>query len=99
MAERFLWAETLQGRTSRYTTHGKELADAYENVFAFMERLHAESMEIFAKLNDEDLKCKTPYGADITKWKWLRLMVEHEIHHHGQIYLCLGMLGVPAPPM
>jgi uncharacterized damage-inducible protein DinB len=26
-------------------------------------------------------------------------MVEHEIHHHGQIYLYLGMLGVPAPPM
>jgi len=99
VAERFLWAETLQGRTSRYTTHGKEPADGYENVFAFMERLHAESMEIFAKLNDEDLKCKTPYGADITKWKWLRLMVEHEIHHHGQICLCLGMFGVPAPPM
>jgi len=58
VAERFLWAETLQGRTSRYTTHGKELADGYENVFAFMERLHAESMEIFAKLNDEDLQRK-----------------------------------------
>ncbi len=58
MAERFLWAETLQGRTSRYTTHGKEPADGYENVFAFMERLHAESMEIFAKLNDEDLQRK-----------------------------------------
>ncbi len=98
VAERFLWAETLQGRTSRYTTHGKELADGYENVIAFVERLHAESMEIFAKLNDEDLqrKCKTPDGADITKWKWLRLMVEHEIHHRGQN---LGMLGVSAPPM
>ena len=89
------------GRTSRYTTHGKELADGYENVIALVERLHAESMEIFEKLSDEDLqrKCKTPDGADITKWKWLRLMVEHEIHHRGQIYLYLGMLGVPAPPM
>ena len=101
VAERFLWAETLQGRTSRYTTHGKELADGYENVIAFLERLHAESMEIFAKLSGEDLqhKCKTPDGADIAKRKWLRLMVEHEIHHRGQIHLYLGMLGVPAPPM
>jgi len=89
------------GRTSRYTTHGKELADGYENVIAFLERLHAESMEIFAKLSGEDLqhKCKTPDGADIAKRKWLRLMVEHEIHHRGQIHLYLGMLGVPAPPM
>ncbi len=101
VAERFIWAETLQDHPSRYTTHGKELADGYENVMAFMERLHAESAEIFAKLSDEDLqsKCKAPEGAAITKWKWLRLMPEHEIHHRGQIYLYLGILGVPAPPL
>jgi uncharacterized damage-inducible protein DinB len=101
VAERFMWAENLQGHPSRYKTHGKELADGYENVLAFMERMHTESMEIFAKLSDEDLqhKCRTPEGAEITKWKWLRLMVEHEIHHRGQIYLYLGMLGVSTPPL
>ena len=26
-------------------------------------------------------------------------MIEHEIHHRGQIYLMLGMLGVPTPPL
>jgi uncharacterized damage-inducible protein DinB len=100
-AERFVWAESLQGHKSRYTTHGKELADGYENVIRFMGRLHAESMEIFAQFSDEDLqrKCKTPDDAEIKKWKWPRSMVEHEIHHRGQIYLCLGMLGVPTPPM
>ncbi|HYU22015.1 MAG TPA: DinB family protein [Candidatus Dormibacteraeota bacterium] len=25
-------------------------------------------------------------------------MVEHEIHHRGQIHPYLGMLGVPTPP-
>jgi uncharacterized damage-inducible protein DinB len=101
VTERFMWAETVQCRASRYTTHGKELADGYENVITFMEKLHAESMEIFAKLSDEDLqrKCKTPDGAPITTWKWLRLMVEHEIHHRGHIYLYLGILGVPTPPL
>jgi uncharacterized damage-inducible protein DinB len=101
VAERFMWAENLQGRTSRYTSHGRELADGYENVMAFMERLHAESMEILARLSDEELqrKCKTPDGAEITKWKWLRLMAEHEIHHRGQIYLYLSMLGVATPPL
>jgi uncharacterized damage-inducible protein DinB len=101
LAERFMWAENLQGRASRYTTHGKELADGYENVLASIDRLHAESLEIFAKLGDEELqrKCKTPDGAEITKWKWLRLMIEHEIHHRGQIYLYLGILGVPTPPL
>ena len=26
-------------------------------------------------------------------------MVEHEIHHRGQIYLYLAVLGVPTPPL
>ena len=101
VAERYLWAEIVSGRSTRYTTHGKELADGFENVLAFVERLHAESVEIFSKLTDAELqqKCATPEGALITKWKWLRLMLEHEIHHRGQIYLYLAILGVPTPPL
>jgi uncharacterized damage-inducible protein DinB len=66
-----------------------------------MERLHAESIAIFSNLSNDDLqrKCITPGDAPITVWKWLRLMVEHEIHHRGQIYLYLGMLGIPTPPL
>jgi uncharacterized damage-inducible protein DinB len=101
VAERHMFAENIQGRPSRYTTHGKELADGYENILAFMQRLHQESLEIFSKLTDEDLqrKCQTPGGAEITTWKWLRSMSEHEIHHRGQIYLYLSILGVPTPPL
>lgn len=101
VVERYMWAETVQGHASRYTTHGKELADGYDNILTFVERLHAESLEIFARLTDDDLqkKCKTPDNSPITVWKWLRLMVEHEIHHRGQIYLYLSMLGAPTPPL
>ena len=38
-------------------------------------------------------------GAEITAWKWLRLMIEHEIHHRGQLYQMLGELGVEVPPL
>jgi uncharacterized damage-inducible protein DinB len=31
-------------------------------------------------------------------WKWLRAMVEHEVHHRGQLYLMLGMIGARTPP-
>jgi uncharacterized damage-inducible protein DinB len=101
VVERYMWAENMLGKPSRYTSHGKEFADGFENVLALMERLHKESLEIFSGLSDADLqtKCKTPGGTEITKWKWLRLMVEHEIHHRGQIYLYLAMLGVPTPPL
>jgi uncharacterized damage-inducible protein DinB len=70
-------------------------------VVSFFDRLDAESRAIFAALSDEDLqrKCQTPAGVPITTWKWLRAMVEHEAHHRGQLYLMLGMLNVPTPPL
>lgn len=99
--ERYMFAETVAGRPSRYNGCGKELADGYENVVMFMERMHRESVEIFSRLSPEDLKrkCATPEGAQITVWKWLRSMLEHETHHRGQIYLYLAMLDVPTPPL
>jgi uncharacterized damage-inducible protein DinB len=101
VTERYMFAENVQGRASRYTSHGKEFADGRDKVLAFMERLHTEAMEIFAKLSDEDLqgKCRNVGGIEVTVWKWLRSMTEHEIHHRGQIYLYLGILGVPTPPL
>jgi len=99
--ERYLYAENVQGQPSRYPGHSRDLADGFEAVRRFFDRTHAESMEIFGRLTNEDLqrKCLTPAGSPITTWKWLRALVEHEIHHRGQLYLYLGMLGVPAPPL
>jgi uncharacterized damage-inducible protein DinB len=99
--ERYMYAENVQGRVSRYPGHGLELADGYVDVLEFMNRMHAEAMEIFRSLSDDDLKrkCMTPGGAEIATWKWLRAMIEHEIHHRGQLYLYLGLLDVPTPPI
>jgi uncharacterized damage-inducible protein DinB len=99
--ERYMFVETVSGRPSRYAGCGRELADGYDQVLRFMERLRAESLQILSALSDADLqrKCVTPDGAQITVWKWLRAMVEHEIHHRGQVYLYLSLLGVPTPPL
>ena len=101
VTERYLFAENVQGLPSRYTTHGKELAADHAAILTLMERLHGESMEIFSKLTDASLqeKCINVGGMEITRWKWMRSMVEHEIHHRGQLYLYLGLLGVAAPPL
>ncbi len=99
--ERYMFAENAQRKPSRYPGHGAELADGYDEILAYMDRMHAESVEIFSRLTEEQLKmrCVTPAGATITVWKWLRAMVEHEVHHRGQIYFMLGMLGVATPPL
>lgn len=99
--ERWMFAENVSGRPSRYPGHGQELADGYDTVLAYFDRMHEEAMDLFRALTPEALqaRCTTPGGASIPAWKWLRAMVEHEIHHRGQIYLMLGVIGVPTPPL
>ncbi len=99
--ERDMYAENAAGRPSRYPGHGRELADGFDAVVAYLDRKHAESLAIFRGLTPAQLEGKTltPAGTPITTWKWLRAMVEHEAHHRGQIYLMLGMLGVTPPPL
>ena len=99
--ERWMFAENAQLRPSRYPGHGRELGSTFEELTAYMTRMHSESMEIFRGLSDADLdrKCMTPGGAELRVGKWLRSMIEHEVHHRGQIYLYLGMLDIPTPPI
>jgi uncharacterized damage-inducible protein DinB len=99
--ERWMFAENVAGRPSRYPGHGEELASGAAAVLAYHDRMHEEAMAIFAALDDERLRarCTTPGGASIPAWKWLRSMVEHEAHHRGQLYLQLSLLGVPTPPL
>jgi len=99
--ERYMYAENAHGRPSRYSGHDPSVADGYDSPFAFYESLHKESRALFAQLDAAALERKTltPAGTPITTWKWLRAMFEHEAHHRGQLYLMLGMNGVPTPPL
>lgn len=99
--ERWMYAENSHGRPTRYPGHGQELAEGYEQVVAYLDICHEESMAEFRALTPEQWsgKAMTPAGTPITTWKWLRAMIEHEAHHRGQLYLMLGMLNVPTPPI
>jgi len=98
--ERYMFAENVAGRPSRYNGCGNELADGYDNVVAYLNRMHQESIGIFKELADADLqkKCPNPDGT-ITTWKWLRAMTEHEIHHRAELYIYLNLLDIKTPPM
>ncbi|MDB4948391.1 MAG: hypothetical protein JWM27_1040 [Gemmatimonadetes bacterium] len=99
--ERWMFAENVCGRPSRYAGHGPELASGFDGVLAYYDRLHAESAAIFASLDPAALtaRVQTPAGVSMAAWKWLRSMAEHEAHHRGQLYLMLALRGVPTPPI
>ncbi len=99
--ERWMWAENVMGRVSRYPGHGPELATGLDAVVEYMSSLHAEAVEIFRTLTPGQLqaKCPTVGGIELRTWKWLRAMVEHEIHHRGQLYTTLRLAGVETPSL
>ncbi len=98
--ERYMFAENAAGMPSSYHGCGKELADGRQTVLAYVAEMHRQSVAIFKKLDKDALqrKCVTP-GGEITTWKWLRAMVEHEIHHRGELYICLNLLDIATPPI
>jgi uncharacterized damage-inducible protein DinB len=100
-ANRYIFVEVARGKQSAYAGCGKDLAASYDEIVTLAERLHAECLEILSGFSHDDLnrKCTTPDGASITVWKWLRSMIEHEIHHRGQIYTYLALLEVASPPL
>ena len=42
-------------------------------------------------------KVRLPWGAKVTVEDVVWHVIEHEIHHRGEIYLMLGMQGIEAP--
>lgn len=99
--ERYTFTENALGRPSRYPGCGADLAEGKAAIESFMQRMHAEAVDLLRTLKPEDLEGKGvgPQGKPITAWKLLRAMVEHEIHHRGEIYVYLALLGVPRPPL
>jgi uncharacterized damage-inducible protein DinB len=99
--ERWMYAETVRGRPSRYPGAGPALAAGYEATLAYYDRLHAEALALFEGLDDARMveHCETPAGTSITVWKWLRAHTEHEAHHRGQLYLMLALRGVSTPAL
>jgi uncharacterized damage-inducible protein DinB len=70
-------------------------------ILGLLKRLHDESPGIIGQLTVDEWQrpvC-TPGGTIMTAWKWLRAMVEHEVHHRGQLYLTLRLCGVATPPI
>lgn len=99
--ERYMFAENIQGRPNRYPGHGPALAEGLEEVRAYWDRCRREALELYGELTDDDLErpCTTPAGAELRTWKWLRALIEHEVHHRGQLYLMLRMIDVETPPL
>lgn len=99
--ERLVFAEIAIGNKPKYKGCGKELADGYENIVEYFNNTHAQTIQIFSSLTDEDLgkNIKTLDGKDVPLGNFLRALIVHEIHHRGALCIYLNLLGIETPPV
>lgn len=101
LTKRNMFIRVALGEQITYKGCGSEHGETYDQILTLFDRLQEESLDIIRGFGaaDFDKKCISPSGAPITVRKWLRAMIEHEIHHRGQLYIYLSMMGVRTPPV
>lgn len=101
LSERYLFVGISKYDKNEYAGFDQTKIKGYSEIIKFLEDAHNESMSLLRTIDNSELKKKvtTPDGIQITMWKWLRAMVEHEIHHRGTIYSNLSLLDIKTPPI
>jgi uncharacterized damage-inducible protein DinB len=94
LTERYMYVSTYSGC-------GEDFAKGYTKTIQLYQTLKEESFQLLSQLDNESLqkKCVTPAGTSVTVWKFLRAMVEHEVHHRAVLYTYLNMLNITTPPI
>lgn len=63
-------------------------------------RIHEACKKAISELPEEELDITIPFGSNsLTKRVLMHGMCEHEIHHRGQLYTYVRIVGVIPPPL
>jgi uncharacterized damage-inducible protein DinB len=70
-----------------------------ESIKAVVTEIHSRTEAYLVTLDEASLEraIATPWGEEITLGWIVWHVLEHEIHHRGEIYLMLGLMGMEAP--
>lgn len=64
------------------------LTEVHQKTLAFLDTL---------TLDELDRKVRAPSGKEISLYTIIWHVIDHECHHRGELFLCLGMLGIDGP--
>jgi uncharacterized damage-inducible protein DinB len=66
-----------------------------DSILQALDQVHSRSLDYLSSLKSSDLKklVKTPWEEDISLHWIIWHIIEHEIHHRGELSLILGYMG------
>ena len=70
-----------------------------ESLKSLLAKVHTRTQVQFAQNPDSFMEqmCQLPWGEQVTMSWAVWHVLEHEIHHRGEIFLMLGLMGMEAP--
>jgi uncharacterized damage-inducible protein DinB len=94
------WVDfVIRRRVPEWPAERSEMLGSVEKARAEMERVHHETMEYLKTVGEEDFERIVQVPGDGTpKLGWILWHVlEQEIHHRGELFLCLSLMGLDRP--
>jgi uncharacterized damage-inducible protein DinB len=84
-----------------YAGHGPELSRTWPEALAYLERTTEACLARLEALPAGVLQAKrdTMGERPVSAWRFLMLMVEHEVHHRSQLATYLTLMGIEPPQM
>jgi uncharacterized damage-inducible protein DinB len=69
------------------------------SIQALLDQVHGYTLAYLQKTDiaDLDRTIAAPWGEELTPRHIIWHVLEHEVHHRGEIYLMLGIMGMEAP--
>jgi uncharacterized damage-inducible protein DinB len=84
-----------------YPGHEGTEAETLESLIAKMGEQHQAAMDALRQLTNDVLQegrpSFVPDAPPVKGWRWLMVMVEHEVHHRSQLASYLTLMGVEPP--
>ena len=84
-----------------YPGHDERFGVSRRDLLHYLDASHAEVSNRLAGMRDDDLTepRMSNQGRPYPAWNILMAMIEHEVHHRGQLAMYLTLLGVEAPAL
>lgn len=85
-----------------YRGHAKsEDNSTLDEIVALIKQKHETAMARLKSLDDNELNelrpSPVPDARPVKMWRWLMVMVEHEVHHRSELASYLTMMGIEPP--
>jgi uncharacterized damage-inducible protein DinB len=82
-----------------YSGHDRSIGDTIEEISNYLESCHSRLIAGLLSMGDDLLSKKVPtlHGHEVSSWRILMALVEHEIHHRGQLSTYLQLNHIEPP--